>query len=146
MRQPQLFASAVRHAIIWVHISLCLRACALATAMHAGAWQGTEGAQSASTVQASSLTTGSHREHPHALGPASDFPTATGVGSARGAVEVAASGGGGGTDTVVEGGAGGGGVAAQAPKTPQKMAETQVICVRIPSYTAEARQEGRACA
>jgi hypothetical protein len=77
----QSFASAVSQRMSIVHTVSGLRGSAFALATHAGAWQGVDGAQSASVVQASSEILGSHREQSHVLGsPGSAAPVAPDVG------------------------------------------------------------------
>lgn len=59
-----MFASAVSHRMIAVHVVPGFGGTAFAFATQASAWQGVAAAQSASVVHASSETTGLHSAHP----------------------------------------------------------------------------------
>ncbi len=62
-KQPQRFTSVVPHSRIMVHMVPGVWGLLFALATHAGAWQGSEGPQSASLTQASSLFFGAGSRH-----------------------------------------------------------------------------------
>lgn len=155
MKQPQGLASTLAQFMSIVHISPGFRGIALAFATHCSAWQGTDGAQSASVLQASSLMAGSHRLHPQSFA----------LGDAAGAVDEAAGGAGSAGATlatggelaagivivvVAGGGGGGGGEPAHAAKvkaaaTPREK-QARIVSDILSGGCARPRHERRACA
>lgn len=107
-KQPQRFTSAVAQPRLIVHTVSGFFGRALARATHAGAWQGSEGPQSASDLQGSPLFFGAGSLHSTGSGSGACAPElgvdeATGAtcAGAEGAADGAASGGDAGIDADV---------------------------------------------
>lgn len=82
-KQPQRFTSAVAQPRLIVHTVSGFFGCAVARATHAGAWQGSEGPQSASDLQGSPLFFGAGSLHSIGSGSGA-FAAALGVDEATG--------------------------------------------------------------